>query len=135
MTLSIAGYRNSSFASQKYSKAEKMKILDTYWKFTIMRSPLERLVSGYRDKLLSPSKKDMYRHFNMKSDILEKYNPDSETLDFKTYIKWIVDAPIELRRFRPSFQTHVHQQIPLHNPIPLLWKLQTHFIGHAQGDG
>ena len=42
----------------------------------------------------------------MKSDILEKYDPDSETLDFKTYIKWIVDAPNYEgldRHFRPTY--------------------------------
>ena len=81
-----------------------MKILDTYWKFTIMRSPLERLVSGYRDKLLPASKKDTH-FFNMKSNILKKYDPDSETLNFKTFIKWIVDATDEGldRHFRPAY--------------------------------
>ena len=97
-----------SFASPHLSKNQRLKIVKTFWKFTIVRNPLERLVSAFRNKLESPldissiysSTFDM-----MKRSIFEKYHlaelksweilqgKYELKLKFETFVRWVVETP------------------------------------------
>lgn len=69
----------TSFLNKTLLLSEKVIRLKTYYKFMIVRNPLERLVSGYRNKLEGPvsySDQDKFPN-NLRVQILEQYR-DSE---------------------------------------------------------
>ena len=57
------------------SKEEALYRLKNYYKFAIVRNPLERLLSAYRNKLEPPLNYDIRRNFpdRLKAYILKKY--------------------------------------------------------------
>lgn len=100
--------QQSSFVNPSLTDIQRLEKLAKYWKFTMLRNPLERLVSAFRNKLEGPLKfAEIYNQtFQMiKRSILEKYDPDTYkkwhnskgsfelTLNFQTYIRWIIDTP------------------------------------------
>ncbi len=102
------GLLNVSFASPHLSKNEKQKIVKNFWKFTIVRNPLERLVSAFRNKLESPldiSSTYSSRFDNIKHSIFKKYHLAELNnwkilqgkyelkLKFETFIRWVVETP------------------------------------------
>ena len=110
-----------SYLNKHIKTSEKLLQIKTYFKFMMIRNPLERLVSAYRDKISPPLKfmdddkvKDpvvqniqwggidffeAHRRF-----ILSKYLPDilrdwakaggsyQLSINFTTYIRWILDT-------------------------------------------
>ena len=93
-----------------------MKI-DSFKKFVILRHPLDRLVSGFRDKLGAPLVKKLsrYNYFEeLKHAILLKFHPNSYQvwkmseseqklyLPFSTFIRWLETT---LGWLRNDFQT------------------------------
>lgn len=64
-----------SFLNKTLTMSEKIQRLRTYYKFMIVRNPLERLVSAYRNKLEAPVSHDNQDKFphSIKVNILEKY--------------------------------------------------------------
>ena len=91
-----------------YSLTESQRLfrIHTYWKFIILRNPLERLLSAFINKLSSPVSLNatvMDTFALHKHTILEQYHPeklnltvfgDNEVkLDFETYLRWIIDTP------------------------------------------
>ena len=82
--------------------------MTNFWKFIIMRHPLERLVSAFRNKIEPPLKfSSIYNDtFEMhKRQILEEYAPRTLwawmkangtydlLVNFPTYIRWVIDMP------------------------------------------
>ncbi len=102
---------NSSLENPRLSDKERKKKLSSYWKFTILRNPLERLVSAFRHKLEAPLKFSSNKYTQcfdkIKQYILKKYQKNkfdqwmastgsSElNVNFQTYIQWIIDTPNE----------------------------------------
>ena len=93
-----------SFSNWSLSDELKLKRVKTYTKFTILRHPLERLLSAYIDKLGSPlaiinEHSDYFER--LKHDITSKYQAkeyqawremgEELSLSFPAYIQWIVD--------------------------------------------
>lgn len=94
-------------------------MLDTYWKFTFVRNPLERLVSAFRNKLSGPlrtrSHEIQFEH--IKQGILKKYDKSkfdvwlrrkdnsNVTITFTMFIKWVVSKPNKQLNdhFRPIY--------------------------------
>lgn len=69
----------TSFLNKTLLLSEKVQRLKTYYKFTIVRNPLERLVSAYRNKIEGPvsyKKREDFPH-NLRIQILGQYH-DSE---------------------------------------------------------
>ena len=111
-----------SFLTKTITENMKTYMLKKYFKFVMVRNPLERLVSAYRDKIEPPLKFfDSYRQLNhLKADfyhvknvpqfqaqryiIMLKYKPNSLidwirangsyniSVDFPTYVRWIMDS-------------------------------------------
>ena len=114
--------KKTSFLNVHLKDLERIAKLREYFKFTMIRNPLERLVSAYRDKIEPPlefcdhdrqhdplvySRKDMKNMEYFQAHrrlILSKYHPTifkmwaqangyySLSVDFVTYVKWIVDT-------------------------------------------
>ena len=111
----------SSFRSKKLTTAEKLHQIKTYFKFVMIRNPLERLVSAYRDKIAPPlsfTQHDRGKNLVIKNIywdpenffevhrryILSKYYPNllrdwakaegsyELVVNFTTYIRWILDT-------------------------------------------
>lgn len=106
----IVGILKSTLLNPTLNDHQRIEKIKTYWKFVIFRHPLERLVSAFKNKLETPLLySGMYSlTFEMhKRQILERYKPRKlETwfndkgsynlsVDFETYIRWVVDMPNE----------------------------------------
>ena len=109
----------ASYLNKHITSSEKLYQIKTYFKFVMIRNPLERLVSAYRDKIEPPL--EFCAHDKLKDPlvhsikwgemdyfqehrryILSKYEPDSLrkwaksggiyplSVNFTTYIKWIL---------------------------------------------
>ena len=110
-----------SYLNKHIKTSEKLHQIKTYFKFMMIRNPLERLVSAYRDKISPPLKfmdRDRGKDLVIKSIywdpvdyfevhrrfILSKYHPDilrdwakaggsyQLSINFTTYIRWILDT-------------------------------------------
>jgi hypothetical protein len=121
----LLGLKKTSFLNPNLSDAQRIDKISNYWKFTIMRNPLERLLSGFRDKLESPlnySKVHSCTFHMMRYSIMQTYHPQklrnweaskgsSELrVDFQTYIRWIVDTPN--KKLNEHFCPMVHLSQP-----------------------
>ena len=77
-----------------YTPEEQRQRLDSYFKFTVVRHPFTRLVSGYKDKfhsknrLLSNSFGRAVRKGNFSGAVTLKW-PESDDISFSTFIKSI----------------------------------------------
>ena len=114
--------QRATFLNTQLTDGMKLQKLKNYFKFVMIRNPLEQLVSAYRDKIepplelcdhdkwLDPLVTDIHRGLNMdyfqayRRLILSKYHPHlliewahgngnySLSVDFTTYVKWITDT-------------------------------------------
>ena len=83
------------FHLNEYSKTDIIKVLDTYFKFMVVRHPMDRLVSSFHDKL-NPGNKP-YKE-SMGADILKEFRPwvkteeaeTGENVTFNEFIQYIV---------------------------------------------
>jgi len=99
-------------------KAEQDKRLKTYFKFTFVRNPLERLVSSYRNKIAVPIKYKNRKHWpdSVLHHIIQTYNKTKYAMweetgftspdihpSFEEFIKYFVDSNLTLlnEHFRP----------------------------------
>lgn len=105
------GVQLSSLVNPHLSDMQRVSKLSSYWKFIILRNPLERIVSAFRNKLEAPLNfHEMYSHTfeMMKRSILQHYHKNRFNqwrasngtsgelkLEFPTYIQWVVDTPNE----------------------------------------
>ena len=117
-----AAIQNNSFLKKELTREVKQYMLRNYFKFIMIRNPLERLVSAYRSKIERPLQFfDFYRQTNFlransthvgdrdffqgyRRIILSTYKLNSLidwvrtngsyelSVDFPTYVRWIMDS-------------------------------------------
>ena len=102
-----------SFRRKSLNDSERRSKLRHYFKFMIVRNPLERLVSAFRDKIMKPVSYSVlltYPHGStqrifddVKLEILQKYNSDLYhtwiacggafplKVSFTNYLKWVAE--------------------------------------------
>ena len=96
---------------------EKVLRIKTYYKFMIVRNPLERLVSAFRNKIeppLSRERMDRFPHF-VKVEILERYRSTefrqwkskmdlNISVTFPEFVRYFVEAEVMKmnEHFRPA---------------------------------
>lgn len=67
--------RHASLMNVTLTSAQRLRMMHTYYKFMIVRNPLERIVSGYRNKIEPPlnfEKQDSFPH-KVKKEILMRF--------------------------------------------------------------
>ena len=69
--------RRASFLNKTLTEADRTHRLQTYYKFMIVRNPLERIVSGFRNKIEPPLKFKKQDKFpeSVKKEILQQHRP------------------------------------------------------------
>ena len=100
--------QKASFLNHSLTESQRIYKIRNYWKFIILRNPLERLLSAFLNKLSSPLKRDTstWGTFDLhKWQIMEIYHPEelrmfkiglsdkNLTVNFETFLKWIIDTP------------------------------------------
>ncbi len=75
--------------------------MKSYWKVAILRNPLERLVSAYRDKIIGANRKTHEKKWS--KEIMSMFNVTE--VDFDTYLQWVIKTPNKLlnEHFAPSY--------------------------------
>ena len=84
------------------SEAAQYERFNTYFKFTFVRNPLERIVSAYRNKIAVPIKYENRRHWpdDVIIRILRTYNKDK-------YVKW-EETNFTSTDVHPSFEDFIN---------------------------
>lgn len=75
----------------QYSSKQAKNILETYFKFLFVRDPLERLLSGYRDKLLH---KNSYYQTIQKAIINKSSNKSRQYPEFHEFLNHIFSGGV-----------------------------------------
>lgn len=95
--------KHASLMNITLTQARRLKMMQTYYKFMIVRNPLERLISGYRNKIEPPldfEKQDSFPH-KLKKDILMQFQ-------LREFLKWQHLSKTEKYNISVSFQQFVH---------------------------
>ena len=95
--------RRASLMNVTLTQSQRLKMILTYYKFMIVRNPLERLVSGYRNKIQPPlsfKKQDSFPH-KIKKDILMRFR-------LKEFLEWRQISKTQEHNISVSFQEFVH---------------------------
>ncbi len=95
---------NHSFLVKTMNDSQRMERVKKYYKVTVLRNPLERLLSAFRDKLESPLVFGKPGRTQTQSVIVKKYGDVKELekwtsskgsftlqVTFSQYIQWIID--------------------------------------------
>lgn len=114
------GLRKASLLNKTLTPDGRMERIRDYFKFMIVRNPLERLVSGYRNKIESPLIGTSTKFPNyVKREILQKYRPldfmqwlnkggsYNISISFPEFVQYIIDTKKELLNphFKPMVDT------------------------------
>ena len=94
--------QKSSFLRSSLTDDQRKVMVKDYYKFTIIRNPLERLLSAFRNKIEPPLDNAMVNSdlfHRLRKQILMRYRKDSITshgtaslrVKFAEYIRWIID--------------------------------------------
>ena len=109
--------KRATFLNKTLTMKEKMYRFETYYKFMVVRNPLERLVSGYINKIEKPvsfTKKTKFPH-RIKIEILREYrrpelnlwlqDPNFDiSVTFSEFIRFFIEKESSTmnEHFRPS---------------------------------
>ena len=96
----------ASFLNKSLTETQRLNKIQNYWKFMIVRNPLERHLSVFNNKLSSSLECNSTSLFDqLKRSMWERYHPvklkewisngckGKLLLDFATYLRWITDTP------------------------------------------
>lgn len=101
--------KHASLMNVTLTQVQRLNILHTYYKFMMVRNPLERIVSGYRNKIEPPlnlKNQDSFPH-KIKKEILMRFQ-------LHEYLKWKLALKTAPYNISVSFQLFVHYLI--HTP-------------------
>lgn len=131
----VAGVHKASFLNDSLTESQRLSKIKNYWKFMIVRNPLERLLSAFINKLSSPLKnntKDLDMFEQHKRSIMEIYHPkklkqwrnrgkkENLQVDFETYLRWIINTP------KHELNEHFAPTVELAQPC----RVKYHFYGN-----
>lgn len=103
--------KHASLMNVTLTSSQRLRMMHTYYKFMIVRNPLERIVSGYRNKIeppLSFEKQDHFPH-KVKKEILMRFrlgdflqwqkisktHEHNITVSFPEFVRYLIDTPSE----------------------------------------
>ncbi len=99
----------TSFLNGKLTDNERREMARTYYKYTIIRHPLERMVSAYKDKIeppLVPNKKTWLDEIKLR--IVQRFQAEEHkkwrdssysfplTISFHVFARWVVESRDEV---------------------------------------
>ena len=129
--------QQASFLNKSLTDSDRMTRLQCYYKFVIVRNPLERIVSSFRNKVEPPLKHDpkSWHVFpeKHKFEMLQRYRPDellywqnmaqhkkfNISVTFSEFIRYLVDTDWT------DLQEHFQPQIQVCHPCLVRY----HFYG------
>ena len=98
--------KHSSFLNQKLTDSDRLLMIKEYKRYTIVRHPLERLLSAFRDKLEGPLIKKPFKQLNyfetLKHHIMNEHSHEEYVtwnasnifydvqISFSAFLKWII---------------------------------------------
>ena len=68
---------------KRFSEQEQNVMLATYFKFTFVREPFERLLSSYKDKFVDIRSEDRHYRVRHGREILKNYRPNASRRSFE----------------------------------------------------
>ena len=107
--------------------------LKHYFKFMIVRHPLERLLSAYRDKFTSVNEHNAHFHFKYGRKIIRKfrYRPSRKSLKyghdvtFPEFIKYIISLDNKIEEYNPHWGSYTQLCYPAHIHYDFIGKFET----------
>ena len=132
------GIRHGSFLNKSLSDDGRMKRLRDYFKFTVIRNPLERLVSSYRNKIEPPllGLSQKFPHY-IKRQIFEQYRPMvyqywlerggnyNISITFSEFVEYYIDS------FKPNLNPHIRPFSELCHPCSIPYDFYAHFSDYS----
>ena len=113
------GIRRASLMNKSLDDTKRLNMIENYYKFVIIRHPLERLVSGFRNKIEPPFNDMSVRFPNyIKMTILQKFRNaefekwmSSETkynlsVTFEEFVHYFVNS--DLTKINPHLKPIIH---------------------------
>ena len=135
--------QQASFLNRSLTDSDRMTRLQSYYKFVIVRNPLERIVSAFRNKIEPPLKHDpkSWHVFpeKHKFEILQKYRPDkllywqnmaqhkkfNISVTFSEFIRYLVDTDWT------DLQEHFQPQIQVCHPCLVKYNFYGNFRNYS----
>lgn len=128
--------KSASFLNSTLTAEQKLHRLSKYFKFMVVRHPLERLVSGFRNKLESPvifSKRGVFPQ-SVKRDILKQFQPKvlrrwhtlhgsyNISVGFPLYVQYVVK-----KAFRHNLNEHFILETDICHPCAMRYDFYVNF--------
>ena len=113
------GIKRASFQSGGLTELQRLEKMKKYFKFSIIRNPLERLISGYRNKI-EPLLTGMSKRFPdyVQQIIFERYRPSqyqkwassggayNVSITFTEFIRYVIDT--KPQEINPHFKSIIY---------------------------
>lgn len=103
--------KHASLMNVTLTAAARLKMMHTYYKFMIVRNPLERIISGYRNKIEPPLdfkrqesfphkvKKEILMHFRLPEFLqwqrMSKIHEQNISVSFPEFVHYLIDTASE----------------------------------------
>jgi len=135
--------KHASFLNLSLTDSDRVTRLQSYYKFVIVRNPLERIVSVFRDKVEPPLKHDpkTWDQFpdKFKLEILQKYRADellywqkmaqhkefNISVPFSEFIRYLIDTDWT------DLQEHFQPQIQVCHPCLVKYNFYGNFRNYS----
>lgn len=134
----IAGIRHASFINQSLTEADRMRRLTEYYKFTVLRNPLERLVSSYRNKVEPPLQGFSPKFSNyIKRKIFEQSRPViydywlkaganyNISITFAEFVEYYINS------WKDTLNPHMKPFTKICQPCSILYDFYIHFNNYS----
>lgn len=128
------GIRHASFLNKTLTNDSRTKRLTEYYKFTIVRNPLERLVSSFRNKIEPPLIGNSLKFPNyIKRQIFELYRPVvyhhwlesggsyNISITFSEFVEYFIDS------FKDHLNPHIKPFTRICHPCNIPYDFYAHF--------